>query len=52
MGHHQLGKELTPEEVTSIVTFLGALEGTPDAAYVAKPELPASGPKTPKPDPS
>ncbi len=52
MGHHQLGKELSDEQVKSIVTWLGALEGTPDAAYIAKPALPESGPDTPKPDPS
>ncbi len=27
MGHHQLGKTLTDQEVGSIITFLGALEG-------------------------
>jgi len=37
MGEHQLGKTLTEAEVTSIVTFLEALEGTPDAAYIAAP---------------
>jgi cytochrome c peroxidase len=40
MARHQLGKELTPEEVTSIVTFLGALTGDVDAAKVAPPMLP------------
>ena len=49
MGWHQLGRELTPDQVTSIVTFLGSLTGKPDAAYIAKPALPPSGPKTPKP---
>ena len=52
MAKHQLGKELKDEEVKSIVTFLGALEGKVDAAYVKAPELPPSGPETPKPDPS
>lgn len=52
MGTHQLGKELTDDQVSSIVTFLGALTGELDKAYAAKPELPASGPTTPKPDPS
>ena len=45
MGHHQLGKELTPEQVASIVTYLGALEGTVDPTYVAKPELPGMAAK-------
>ena len=30
----------------------GSLSGTPDPSYIAKPELPASGPDTPKPDPT
>ncbi|RME24143.1 MAG: cytochrome-c peroxidase [Deltaproteobacteria bacterium] len=52
MARHQLGKELTPEQVASIATFLGALTGTVDSQYTARPELPASGPDTPAPDPS
>ncbi len=52
MGKHQLGKELTPEQVASISTFLGALTGQVDPQYTSKPELPASGPETPAPDPS
>ncbi len=52
MGWDQLGKELTPEQVKSIVAFLGSLTGRPDAAYIAKPKLPPSGKDTPKPDPS
>lgn len=49
MGKHQLGKELKPEEVSSIVTFLKALTGEADPSYIAKPTLPESGPTTPKP---
>ncbi|MCB9792490.1 MAG: c-type cytochrome [Alphaproteobacteria bacterium] len=52
MGKHQLGRELEDQQVKDIVEFLGALTGTPDGDYIAKPELPASGPDTPKPDPS
>lgn len=52
MGWDQLGKKLTPEQVTSIAAFLGSLSGRPDPAYIAKPKLPASGKDTPKPDPS
>jgi len=52
MGWHQLGKELTPEQVKSITAFLGSLTGRPDPAYIAKPKLPPSGKATPKPDPS
>jgi cytochrome c peroxidase len=49
MGRYQLGKKLSAAEVTSIVTFLKALTGEVDAAFVAKPTLPPSGPTTPKP---
>ncbi|MEQ1503596.1 MAG: cytochrome c peroxidase [Myxococcota bacterium] len=49
MAHHQLGKELTDAEVASIVGFLDTLTGDLPTDYVAKPELPPSGPKTPKP---
>src|SRR5262249_48167273 len=52
MARHQLGRELEPDQVTAIVAFLGSLSGAPDPSYVAKPELPASGPETPKPDPT
>lgn len=52
MAKYELGKELTPEQTASMVTFFGALEGTPDAEYIAMPELPESGPETPAPDPS
>ena len=52
MAKHQLGKEIDAATAGKIVSFLGALEGKLDATYAAKPELPASGPKTPKPDPS
>jgi len=50
MGRLQLGKQLSDKDVTSIVTFLHALSGAPPAEYIAKPALPPSGPKTPKPD--
>lgn len=52
MGWHQLGLELSDQKIAEIVTFLDALTGRVDADYVAKPELPASGPDTPPPDPS
>lgn len=51
MAKHQVGKELTAEQIAEIRAFLGALTGDVPTAYVAKPELPASGPKTPKADP-
>jgi len=52
MGYHQLGLTLRDEQVSEIVSFLGALTGEIDSDYVAKPTLPASGPDTPAPDPS
>jgi cytochrome c peroxidase len=52
MGMHQLGVALDDEQVAAITAFLESLTGTVDASYVAKPELPASGPETPAPDPS
>ncbi len=52
MGYHQVGLTLEPAQIEDLVAFLGALTGEVDAAYVAKPALPASGPATPKPDPS
>jgi cytochrome c peroxidase len=48
MARHQLTKELSDDEVKSIVAFLKTLTGEP--AKITKPELPKSGPKTPKPD--
>ena len=52
MAHHQLGMTLSPERVAEIEAFLGSLTGSIDAGIVARPELPASGPNTPAPDPS
>ncbi|MCB9666455.1 MAG: c-type cytochrome [Alphaproteobacteria bacterium] len=49
MARHQLGKLLTDEEAASITTFLGALTGTIDKAYVVAPALPPGGPETPGP---
>jgi cytochrome c peroxidase len=52
MAKHQLGKNLTPEEVQSIVTFLGSLKGEPNPEMIAKPELAPGGPDLPKADPT
>jgi cytochrome c peroxidase len=52
MGEHQLGRTLPDEEVAAILVFLAALGADVDPAYIAMPELPASGPDTPAPDPS
>jgi cytochrome c peroxidase len=52
MATHQLGIELSASQVASIRTFLDALTGEVDERLIARPELPASGPRTPEPDPS
>ena len=52
MGAHQLGRDLTDQQVADIAAWLDALTGEIPADYIKKPELPASGPNTPKPDPS
>jgi cytochrome c peroxidase len=52
MAQHQFGKQISDDEVKQIVTFLDALTGELPKSYITKPKLPASGPKTPKPDPS
>jgi cytochrome c peroxidase len=44
MGKHQLGLDLADSEVSSIVTWLDTLTGTPPAAYIAEPALPPDGP--------
>ena len=49
MGEYQLGKQLTDDEVASLVTFLKTLTGEIPAEYIKPPELPKSTAKTPKP---
>lgn len=50
MAEYQLGRELSDEDVKSIVTFMGSLKGRIDEEFIAKPELPADGPDTPGAD--
>jgi len=50
MVRHQVGKDLTDAQAKSIVTYLGALSGNAPRELIKKPELPPSGPKTPKPE--
>jgi len=38
--------------MAAMLAFLDSLTGKLPADLIAEPELPASGPKTPKPDPS
>ena len=52
MAQHQFGKQLTDDDAKHIVAFLDSLTGELPKSYIAKPKLPASGPKTPKPDPT
>ncbi len=52
MARHQLGREVTDEQVDAMVAFLNALTGELPKDYIKPPTLPASGPQTPKPDPS
>jgi cytochrome c peroxidase len=52
MAEHQLGVELTSEQVDSIVAFLESLTGDLPTEKIAAPILPVSGPVTPKPDPT
>jgi len=50
MGKHQLGIELSKDEVASIVTWLGSLTGQIPADYIKAPGLPNSTSDTPRPD--
>jgi cytochrome c peroxidase len=52
MAYHQAGQELEADQIADVVAFLGSLTGEVDVAYVTPPELPASGPTTPAPDPN
>jgi len=49
MARYQLGKKVTNTQVADIVTFLNALTGDLPMTYIAEPQLPKSGPDTPKP---
>ena len=50
MAEYQNGKKLAPAETASIVAFLKTLTGELPMDYIRKPVLPASTPRTPKPD--
>lgn len=43
MAKHQLGKELTEQELSDILAFLGALKGEIPKDYIAQPALPPEG---------
>jgi cytochrome c peroxidase len=52
MADHQLGKELSEEQVQSIAAFLGSLTGVADPEYITEPDLPLSSSHTPAPNES
>lgn len=52
MGEYQLGAPLKDEQVKAITAWLKSLTGEIPADYIKKPELPPSGPNTPKADKS
>ncbi len=53
MSEHQTATGRLPDDkIADVVAFLGALTGEPDPSLIKVPELPESGPKTPKPDPN
>lgn len=52
MAWHQLGVKITEQEVKLLVSFLQSLTGEIPTAYIQRPPLPPSGPKTPRPDPT
>lgn len=49
MAEYQLGRVLTDAQIADMVAFFGALTGDLPMDYIAKPELPESGPDTPGP---
>jgi cytochrome c peroxidase len=52
MGYHQLGKELSGNDIGEIAAFLHSLTGRINKSYIAEPEPLPSGEQTPEPDPS
>jgi cytochrome c peroxidase len=51
MSRHQLGKELDDAKAKFLLAFLAALGGDPPPKdLISKPDLPAAGAKTPKPE--
>ncbi len=50
MAEHQLNRQLTDEQIQSIIAFLKSLKGTIPTDYIKEPQLPPSGPDTPGPE--
>lgn len=42
MARHQLGRQLSHDDLDDIVTFMRALTGEIPSEYIAQPELPPS----------
>ena len=49
MAEYQLSRKISDEDIQSIIIFLKTLTGEIPKDYITRPELPASGPNTPKP---
>jgi len=49
MALHQTGQQLSDADAAAIVAWLETLTGEIPTEYIQEPELPASGPNTPKP---
>lgn len=49
MARHQVGVELSDEDVSAIAAWMRSLTGTIDPAYVATPDLPPGTDRTPQP---
>jgi cytochrome c peroxidase len=50
MANYQLGRTLSPADVTSILSFLNTLTGDLPSEYIKEPTLPKSTARTPKPE--
>jgi cytochrome c peroxidase len=52
MADHQLARQISDEDASLIVAWFGSLTGDLPTDYIKAPELPPSGKRTPKPDPT
>ncbi len=52
MARYELGRELSPADVSDIIAWLKTLTGEIPEDYIRPPKLPPSTPKTPKPSES
>lgn len=49
MARHQLGKSVTPQQISDVVSFLQSLSGEIPVQYIEPPTLPPNGADTPAP---